>query len=67
MRLFCRIEKYVFKMAGLGSICPDGYRIPYHVYRRIFPFVYSYLGTCWLTHWDKEEDIREWIYEHDGK
>jgi len=61
MKIFFRTEKYVFDMAGLGSICADGFRIPYHAYKRVIPFCYSYLGTCWLAHWDKPEDIMEWI------
>lgn len=63
MKLLRHVKKYVFVMAGLSSICPDGYRTPYDVYRRVFPFVYKYLGTCWIAHWDSPKDIAGWVKE----
>lgn len=67
MKLFWRTEKYVFRIAGSGSICPDGFRVPYTVYKRVFPFVYIYLGTCWLAHWDTYEDIMKWVHAQETK
>lgn len=66
MKVLMCVRKYVFVMAGLGAIMPDGYRTPFNVYRRVFPFIYKYLGTCWLARWDKPEDIVEWIKDKEA-
>lgn len=67
MKLLRHVSKYVFIRAGLGSVCMDGYRTPYRVYRRKLPFIYKYFGTCWLAHWDSPKDIEEWIKSKEDK
>ena len=66
MKLIRSINKYIFVLAGVPVIQFDGYRTPYHVYRRVLPFMYKNLGTCWIAHWDKPEDIEEWIKEKEA-
>lgn len=67
MKILKHVRKYVFELAGVPTLEFDGYRTPYHVYRRVFPFIYRYLGTCSLAHWDKPEDLDEWIKEKEGE
>lgn len=66
MKFILSLSKYFFVLAGVPVVQFDGYRTPYNVYRKVFPFVYKYLGTCWLAHWDKPEDIEEWIKEKEA-
>lgn len=69
MKIWKRTSKYVFEIAGCGSIGPYGYYTPYRVWRRVWylPFIYKLLGHINLTTNATKKDIDEWIEWKENK
>ena len=69
MKIWMHINKYVFEIAGYGSIGPYGFYTPYRVWRRVwyFPFIYKFLGYMNLTTTSTKKDVDEWIEWKESK